>query len=200
MAEIKIKQKKQLWPWLLVGLVIAALLLYFLVFRDNDENTDAVNEVDRITNTNEIDLLEVKENNGIVVAYVNFVENNKEKMSIDHAYTNEALSKLIEATNAIANEVGYDVQADIDKVKEYAKMISSDPFETTHADNIRKADDILTKVLQNIQKAKYPALADEVTALKSAAESIKVDVLALEQKDAVKNYFAKASELLQKMN
>jgi hypothetical protein len=200
MAEIKIKQKKQLWPWLLVGLVIAALLLYFLVFRDNDENTDAVNEVDRITNTNEIDLLEVKENNGIVVAYVNFVENNKEKMSIDHAYTNEALSKLIEATNAIANEVGYDVQADIDKVKEYAKMISSDPFETTHADNIRKADDILTKVLQNIQKAKYPALADEVTALKSAAESIKVDVLVLEQKDAVKNYFAKASELLQKMN
>jgi hypothetical protein len=44
---------------------------------------------------------------------VNFVENNKEKMSLDHAYTNEALSKLIEATNAIANEVGYDVQADI---------------------------------------------------------------------------------------
>jgi hypothetical protein len=26
-------------------------------------------------------------------------------MSLDHAYTNEALSKLIEATNAIANEV-----------------------------------------------------------------------------------------------
>jgi hypothetical protein len=33
-------------------------------------------------------------------------------------------------------------------------MISSDLFETTHADNIRKADAILTNVLQNIQKAK----------------------------------------------
>jgi hypothetical protein len=45
----------------------------------------------------------------------NFVENNKEKMSLDHAY-NEALSKLIEATNAIANEVGYDVRkADIER-------------------------------------------------------------------------------------
>jgi hypothetical protein len=76
------------------------------------------------------------------------------------------LSKLIEATNAIANEVGYDVQADIEKAKEYAKMISSDPFETTHADNIRKADAILTNVLQNIQKAKYPGLTDEVVALK----------------------------------
>jgi hypothetical protein len=31
-------------------------------------------------------------------------------------------------------------------------MISSDPFETTHADNIRKADAILTNVLQKHQR------------------------------------------------
>jgi hypothetical protein len=200
MAEIKIEQKKPIWPWLLVGLIIVALFVYFLVFRDNGENTEAVTEPEPITITNETDLLGVKENNDIVAAYVNFVENNKEKMSLDHAYTNEALSKLIEATNAIANEVGYDVQADIEKAKEYAKMISSDPFETTHADNIRKADDILTNVLQNIQKAKYPGLADEVAELKSASESIKLDVLALEQKDEVKTFFIKAADLLQKMN
>jgi hypothetical protein len=97
-------------------------------------------------------------------------------------HTNEALSKLIEATNAIANEVGYDVQADIEKAKEYAKMISSDPFETTHADNIRKADAILTNVLQNIQKAKYPGLTDEVVALKKCNRINKLGILALEQK------------------
>ena len=200
MAEIKIEQKKQVWPWLLVSLVIAALLLYFLVFRDNDKNTEAVTEADDITNTNESDLLGVKENNGTVAAYVDFVEKNKEKMGLDHEYTNEALLKLIEATNAMANEVGYEAQADIEKVREYAKMISSDPFETTHADNIRKADDILTNILQNIQKANYPSLADEVTALKSASESIKLGVLTLDQTEAVKNYFAKAADLLKKMN
>lgn len=200
MAEIKIEKKKPIWPWLLIGLVIVALLVYFLVFRDNGENTETVTEQDSITNTNESHLLGVKENNGTVVAYVNFVENNKEKMSLDHEYTNEALLKLIEATDAIANEVGYDVQADIEKVREYAKMIEQDSFETTHADNIRKADDILTNILQNIQKAKYPGLVDEVTALKSASESIKPGLLTLEQKDAVKNYFVKASDLLKKMN
>ncbi|MCJ7802659.1 MAG: hypothetical protein MUP82_09925 [Candidatus Marinimicrobia bacterium] len=68
----------------------------------------------------------------------------------------------------MANEVGYEVQADLEKVREYAKMIAKDTFETTHADNIRKADDILTKILQNIQKAKYLGLADEVEELKSA--------------------------------
>ncbi len=134
------------------------------------------------------------------MAYVNFVANSKDKMSLDHEYTNEALLKLIEATDAMANEVGYEVQADIEKAREYAKMIERAPFETTHANTIRNADNILTNVLQNIQKAKYPGLADEVSALKKASESIKMEVLTLEQKDAVKNYFAKASDLLQKMN
>ena len=200
MAEIKIEQKKQVWPWLLAGLVIAALLIYFLIFRDNGQNPEAVTEVDYITNANEPELLGVKENNGTVAAYVDFVENSKEKMSLDHEYTNEALLKLIEATNAKANEVGYEVRADLEKVKGYAKTITNDPFDTTHADNIRKAADILTNVLQNIQKAEYPGLADEVEELRSASESIRPGVLTLEQKDAVKNYFAKASELLQKMN
>ncbi len=198
MAEIKIEQKKTIWPWLLVGLVIVALLVYFLVFRDNGKNTEAVTEADYITNTNEPD--GVKDNNGTVAAYVNFVENNEENMSLDHAYTNEALLKLIEATNAKANEVGFDVEADIEQAKEYAKMIATDPYETTHADNIRKAAGILTNALQNIQKAKYPTLATEAEALKSASESIKPGVLTLDQKDAVKNYFAKAADLLQKMN
>ena len=46
-------------------------------------------------------------------------------------------------------------------------MITKDPFDTTHADNIRKAADILATVLQNIQKAKYPSLFDEVEELKT---------------------------------
>jgi len=200
MAEIKIEQKKQIWPWLLVGLVIAALLVYFLVIRDNGKNSEVETEADYITNTNELDLLGVKENNSTVAAYVDFIENSKKRMSLDHSYTNEALIKLIEATNAMANVVGYEVQADLEKVKEYANMITIDPFETTHADNIRKAVDILTNVLHNIQKAKYSGLADEVVELRNASESIKPEVLTLQQKDAVKNYFAKASDLLQKMN
>jgi hypothetical protein len=200
MAEIKIEQKKLIWPWLLVGFVIIAFLIYFLVFRDSDENTESVTEIDSITNTNRSNLIDVNENNGTVATYINFIENSKEKMSLDHEYTNEALLKLIEATEAIANEVGYDVQADIEKVREYAQMIEQDSFETTHADNIRKADDMLTNILQNIQKAKYSGLSDEVAALKSASESVKPSVLALDQKEVVKNYFAKAADLLKKMN
>jgi hypothetical protein len=200
MAEIKIEQKKQIWPWLVAGLVVAALLVYFLIFNDNNKNTEAVTEADYITNTNETSPSGVKENSGAVAAYVNFAEDNKEKMGLDHVYTNDALLKLIEAINAKANEVGYEVSADIEKAREYAKMITKDPYATTHANSIRKAVDILTNVMQNIQKAEYPGLASEVGELKSASESIKPGVLVLDQKDAVKNYFVRASDLLQKMN
>jgi hypothetical protein len=200
MAEIKIEQRKQIWPWLLAGIVTIALLVYLLAFRNNDKTINTEDEADYITNTDETDLSEIKENNSTVAAYVDFVENSKEKMDLDHAYTNEALLKLIEATNAMANEVDYEVQADLGKVKEYANMITKDPFDTTHADNIRKADDIIANVLQNIQKIHYPSLDNEVEDLKSAAASIKPAVLTLDQKEAIKNFFAKASDLLQKMN
>ena len=200
MAEIKIEKKKKIWPWMIAGLVIVALLVYFLGFHNSGNNTAQVTEASYITDTSEPDQLKEKENNITIAAYVDFVENSEGVMGLDHEYTNEALLKLIDATNAKANEVGYEVRADIDKVREYAKMITIDPDETTHADNISKAAVILTNVLQNIQLAEYPGLTAEVDELKGASASINPDVLTLAQKDAVKNYFAKASDLLQKMN
>lgn len=200
MAEIKIEKKKLVWPWILLGLGVIAVLIYFLVFQDYNDPITEVPKSSELIGAKETDLINVKENNSTVAAYVNFVEIGKNSMKLDHAYTNEALLKLIEATDAIAGEVGYDVQADLDKVKEYAEMIKNDPFETTHADNIRKADDVLTNVLQNIQKAKYPGLTNEVTELRNASESINPDILTLDQKEEVKAFFSKAADLLQKMN
>ncbi len=203
MAEIKIEQKKQNWPWIIVGLVVAAILIYFVAFRDNDNTMDEVEEVTEanyVSNVNESGLLGVNENNNTVAAFVSFVENDTARMSLDHAYTNEALLKLTAATHAMAGEIDYDIQADLDKVKESANLITNEPFETSHAKNIRNATDRSTTALQNMQRAKYPGLTSEVEELKSASVSINPETLTLDQRDAVKNYFAKASDLLKKMN
>jgi len=169
MTEIKIEKKKLLWPWILLGIVIVALIIYFLVFQTSSE------EVKEVTETT--DLISVKENNTTVEAYVSFIEIDTNRMTLDHTYTNEALLKLTDAANAMAGEIGYDVKADLEKVREHAKMITKDAFDTSHADSIRKAADILTNVLQNIQKAKYPGLTNEVTELKNASASINPAVL-----------------------
>jgi hypothetical protein len=202
MAEIKIEQKKQVWPWLLAALVIAALLVYFLMYRDKDNvsTTEVVTESNYISGVNETNLLEVKENNSTVAAFVSFVENDNNRVSLNHAYTNEAFLKLSAATNAMAGEIGYDVRADIDKVKESTLLITNEPFESSKAKNIRNATDNSTKALQNIQQTKYPGLTVEVDELKSASTSINPEVLSIDQNEAVTMYFEKASKLLQKMN
>jgi hypothetical protein len=49
MAEIKIEKKKTTWPWVLLGLVVIALLAYFLLFQDKNSNVDPINDNDSIT-------------------------------------------------------------------------------------------------------------------------------------------------------
>lgn len=202
MAEIKIDQKKQNWPWMIVGLVIVAILVYYIGFRNNDDSNtiEEVTETNYVSLVNESDLLGVKENNSTVAAFVSFVENDTNRISLDLAYINEAFLKLTAATNAMAGEIGYNVQADLEKVNESATLIADEPFETSLAKNFKNAADNSTTALQNMQLAKYPDLTAEVNDLKSASASINPEVLTLEQKDAVQNYFAKASDLLQKMN
>ncbi|PKL86056.1 MAG: hypothetical protein CVV22_04710 [Ignavibacteriae bacterium HGW-Ignavibacteriae-1] len=201
MAEIKIEQKTQAWPWVLAGLVIAALLVYFLVFQEDDQYADAHTDANYTTNTrDENNLIGVRENNSAVADYVSYVENTKGRMGLDHTYTNDAFTKLIDATEDMADEVGYDADAELERAEQHHQMITVDAFETTHANHIRETADNIANVLQNIQKAKFPSLANDVQGLKSAAGAIKPDVQTLEQRDAVKNYFAKASDLLNKMN
>ncbi|MDQ7818873.1 MAG: hypothetical protein RDU14_17730 [Melioribacteraceae bacterium] len=192
MAEIKIEKKKTAWLWVTLGLILIAAFIYFMYFNDGIKETEKVPET--------TDLIGVNENNNIVKAFVDFIETDSMKMSLDHAFTNEALLKLTDATNAMADEVGYEVKADMDKVKEYAEVITKDPFDTSHADDIRRATDILTTVLQNIQKAKYPGLTNEAAELRNASSAINPDVLTLDQKDAVKSFFRNAADLLKKMN
>jgi flagellar biosynthesis/type III secretory pathway M-ring protein FliF/YscJ len=202
MAEIKIEQKKQNWPWMFAGLVIAAILVYFIVFRDksNSNTIEEVTETSYVSQVSESGLLGVKENNSTVAAFVSFVKNETNRVSLNLAYIHEAISKLTAATNAMAGEIDYDIQADLEKVKESAVIFDNEPFDSSYAKNIKNTAEKSTTALQNMQLAKYPGLTAEVDELKSASASINPEEYTLGQKDEVKNYFAKASNLLEKMN
>jgi len=191
MTEIKIEKKKPVWPWILLvlGLLVAA---WFIFFRnDKDEPVETADKTA---------LIDVHENNNIVATYVTFINSDTNTMSLDHAFTSEALTKLTDAVDAMATEAGYDVKVDIAKAKQYADEITKDPMSTTHADKIRSAADVLSTSLQNMQQAKYPGLSAEAADVKSAAAAINPETLTLDQRDAVKSFFRKAADLLNKMN
>lgn len=45
MAEIKVEKKKPVWPWILAALIILAIILYFVL---NDEAEDDLMEEDQM--------------------------------------------------------------------------------------------------------------------------------------------------------
>ncbi len=194
MTEIKIEKKKPIWPWILgaVLLIGAGVAIWFLLMGD-DKN-------DPLTTKDETTWIDTKEDNNTVGAYITFIESDTNTMGLDHVYTHEALTKLTNAVEAMANEVDYDVKADIAKAKEYADSITKDRLETTHANKIKSAAKVLSNALLNIQQARYPSLSSEATGVKSAAAAINPDALTLDQRDAVKSFFSKAADLLHKMN
>jgi uncharacterized membrane-anchored protein YhcB (DUF1043 family) len=196
MAEIKIEKKKPIWPWVLLGLLVLGLIIYFLVFYDsNGEDREQITDTTVTTDQTQDPI-----NNNTVSEYVTFVQADTSSMGLDHEYTNEALLKLTNATEAMADEVGYDVERDIQNVRDYAQKITQDPFETTHANNIRDAANILANVLQNIQQAEFPNLANQASEVKNAAEAITPEELTLDQKQDVKSFFNSAASLLEEMN
>lgn len=196
MAEIKIEKKAPVWPWIVAALVIIALLVYFFVLRD-DNNSDQPGQEEQTT---EQPATEVNrgDNGGAVAAYVQFVDAGR-NMGLDHEYTNGALSRLTEAVRAKAGQLNVDVSADLQQVEQNAKQIEQDPFETSHADKIRSAADILARAMGNMQQQHYPDLNKEAEAVKQAASGIDPGTLTLDQRDAVKNFFDRSASLLQGM-
>lgn len=191
MTEIKNKKKKLVWPWIIGGGIVA-LLIYSIGFRDQKETVAK----DKVTE----DIINVNENNLTVAAFVRFMEEDTMKMELDDTFTKEALLKLVDATNAMAEEIHFDISADMDRVIKYVNRTLAVPIETSHADSFRDAADRLTSVLKKMQQAKYPGLNRELVELENASASINWKVLTLDQKDAVKAFFKKAMTLLRKMN
>ncbi len=194
MAEIKIEKKNVIWPWIIAGILILAVILYFLFFRnDVDDNATMVQDTTEVMNTNE-------NSSSAVTEFITFVESDTASMGIDHVYTHSALIKLADATQAIADKTSYKEVGNIDKAREYADKITNDPTVTTHGDNIKQATGLLSTTLQNIQQASFPQLNMEAENLKSESQAITTDELTLNQKKNVKSFFDSASVLLKRMN
>ena len=194
MAEIKIEKKPPVWPWILLGLLLLGFLVYWFALREDGvaDEMEAVNDTEMVEATPAM--------TGAVADYVSFIEGDAMPMGLDHEYTNAALRKLTDATQAVADQADFDVKADLDQVNEYAAKIEQDPFETTHANSIRKSAETLAGSLHRMQEAKFPQLSSEAQAVVNAANQIDPDALTLDQKEAVKGFFNEAATLLRRMN
>lgn len=188
MEESTTEKKRSLWPWVIVAIIIIGAIIAWIGLTNTRETKEVQTQTESPKNAE----------GGPVAEYIQFI-NEGSSMGLDHQFTNNALLKLTNAIYAKAQQTGYDVKANMEQVREHADHITQDPFETTHANSIRKAADILTNAMENMQKSKYPGLNEQVNEVRNAANNINPDILTLDQRDAVKSFFKKSADLLQAM-
>lgn len=210
MAEIKIEKKKPIWPWIILALVILALL-YFFVFADDDNDDMDATETEQVeggtvweeetdTTTWETETDTANWNNqGGVQGYLTYISDN-DRMGIDHEYTNNALIQLMNAVQAKADEMNYNIDADMQEIRQDAEAIQRDPTSLNHANRIKSAGTKLANVMENMQQEQYPNLSSDVEEVKTAAQNINETTPTLDQRDQVKMFFDEAGDLLRKMS
>lgn len=218
MAEIRVEKRKPIWPWVLAGLVIVALVGYFLLSDNNsmpNRHESAYNTTnDQIKNRTDKNIADKtrmgtdklnRTNIGIqnqkpVAAFVSYVNSDIEHKDLNHTKVSKAFEQLTAATNEVAKETGYKSTANIDKVKMNVGMIDKNQSDTAVARNIKESAEILSAELQQLQKDKFPDLNKEARKLKNSSESIKPGKPALQQSDEIKSFLADAADLLEKMD
>lgn len=213
MAEIKVEKKESNnnWIWIILGLLIAALLVYFLMFNDDDsiDDTDDIEQIDTndassVEPLEQVDTQEATRAKTMenpfkqTMAFVAYV-GDKSNMGIDHEYTRDAMMKLVDATRERAIVADVNVDNELSAAVDKAQSITEDPQDTNHSDKIKQAYLSITDLIEKVQKEKFPQLSDEMQKLRTAAEDIDPTVLTLNQKDNVNGYFDEAAEVLQKM-
>ncbi len=210
MAEIKIEKKKPVWPWILLGLVILAVILYF-VFADDDyddddlleENTEEVittseneeNYSEMDTATWEDDNLSGDDSSSKYIAHIG----DMDKMGIDHQYSSEALILLINALENRTEEANINTDVEIQELKNDVRDIKEDPQSLNHANAIKNVGMKIVNLMEKVQNEKFPDISQDVQEVGNAVQKIQPSTPTLDQKDAVNSFYKEAGDVLQKM-
>ena len=206
MAEIRIEKKKPVWPWVLLAIIVVGVILFFLL-RDYDTNdTDMNTNAD----TEELDQMDNEEMNtaawkkdsmqsdydrtGKRTSDSAYIGDNSQ-LGRDSTYTSSAFTQLITAVEMKAMQKNIDLSADFREMKNQAQQLSMNMKEPS----MKELSTKISNVFQNIQEKEYPTLQQEAQDLKDQAQEIGASET-FDDNGHLKDFFRKASELLQKMN
>ncbi len=213
MAEIKIEKKKPVWPWIILVLIILAGVYFFWYYNDTMNGTDDEEMLqDTLQERNEgmIDNSATDsttlysgsygtvKKEKTIADYLTYIENDK--MSTDSEYVAGALMKLINATEAEAEQLNVDVTADLEQAREDAFDINSNPEPSANLGKFKKSATEISSALISIQRHSFPKLYEASVSLKDAVNKNDAKTPSSQQTENVKSFFDKAGTLLQKMN
>ncbi len=198
MAELHVVRKSNsIYPWLLIGLVVLALLLWWLLGRNGGEPRlgAAMNDSTLVRDSS------AGMSSSAVRDFTRFTEADP-PVSASHNVTADGLRKLAAAIEAVAPSgtvAGMDVGLRADEIRQRADSLQRDPSSLTHARQTREAFLLAATVLQQVQEARYPDMTDETRQVMDAAKGLKADADLLDQTPQVRQFFITAATALRGM-
>ncbi len=213
MADLNVeKKKKSPIGWVILGIVVIALVIWFVA-----SDTDEVQDVAQFEQEQEQDTEYGQEQSQAIAPYdadrsrmetntrveefVTFSEDQSAD-DLNRQSVQEGINKLSDALMAVANEQTQGQgtwEGELDQIKQDASQLQDENMEQQHATVIRSAFSSAANIIQNLQNQYYPGLEDEASNVMDAAQNIDDQQIASEQKDEIDNFFEEASGILEKM-
>lgn len=205
MADIGIQEKKgSIWPWVLLALV-AALLLWWFLWRD-DGVDDTVAPVDggvvaAPMGTDTLGAAGAAGATGAVGTFLAHAQRNADgTMGADHQYTASGLRQLADAireVNSAGTPVsGGDLDQQLDILRMQADSLERNAQSTEHARLTREAMVTAARALELLQQQRAPSAGEHVARVSQSAQAISPGTQLLEQRQHVKDFFDHAAATL----
>jgi len=209
MAEIKIRKKSPIWPWILLILIVLVTLWYFFIYLDNNDlnETDDVDDTtteqidDESYNPDENDV-----NNETYMAQdssynLNSANNSlaETTSSITIADANKSIIDLVDATRSKAIATGVKISNDLKAQREKLVKVTPATTDKTWMPMLKESGNQIIAALQNIQQEKYPQLSNEVTNAQNSLQMIDASASFEDQKANIDTFIRNVVNTLNKM-
>ncbi len=199
MADIKLERRERtVWPWVLVGVLVLALLVWFLADRGPriaEMDVDAPPAA--AFPTEELPPGEA----GNFAAWVRDTD-ARDEAGREHEYTADGIRHLAGAIGDVTeldSVQGQPLDEQLDRMRTYADSVQRDPEAVNHARHARSAFLLGTELLEGIDRAEHPQVDVGISQTREAAGMVDANALLLDQIDRVERFFGNASETVTRM-
>lgn len=199
MADIKLERRERtVWPWVLVGVLIVALLVWFVADRGPriaEMDVDAPPAA--AFPTEELPPGEA----GSFAAWVRDTDPRGEP-GREHEYTADGIRQLANAIGDVTEREslrGQTLDEHVERMRAYADSLQRDSEALNHSRYARSAFLLGTELLEDIASTEYAEMDVGIGQTREAAGMVDASTPLLDQMDRVERFFANASEAVTRM-
>ena len=208
MAEIKIRKKSPVWPWILLVLIILVALWYFFIYLDTTD-VDDVDDVDDM-NTEQVDNESYNSEDGMnndtystTDSIYNATSSNNNlaatPVTTTVADANKSMIDLIDAVRTKSLETKVTINNDLKAQREKLVKTTTSTSENTWMKTLKESGDQIIAALQNIQKEKFPQLSNEVISAQNSLQMVDASKTFEDQKAEIDTFIRNVVTTLNKM-